>query len=124
MTEEEWWECDDPEKLLEACGAKLGARELFLFGCACCRILKRRFTDPRSWAGVEVAGRFANAEATAVLAGRPGRGHRGPGEPGVDRGQRPAGGSPAVKGKRKGRPGRTTPRLSRLCIRRPAPAGR
>src|SRR3954452_20560396 len=64
MTEQEWLECDDPEKLLEACGAKFRARKLLLFGCACCWLLKWRFTDSRSWAVVEVAERFADAEAT------------------------------------------------------------
>jgi hypothetical protein len=64
MTEEEWLAGEDPEKLLEEGGAKFGPRKLLLFGCTCCRLLKWRFTDPRSWAVVEVAERFADEEAT------------------------------------------------------------
>src|SRR5262245_19951763 len=63
MSEAEWLAGEDPEKLLEEGGATFGPRQL-LFGCACCRLLKWRFTDPLSWAVVEVAERFADEEAT------------------------------------------------------------
>jgi hypothetical protein len=37
MTEQEWLECSDPEKLLRFLKGRAGERKLRLFACACCR---------------------------------------------------------------------------------------
>ena len=60
MTEVEWLACDDPDQALAWLGEAINVRKATLYACACCRALHWRFTDPRSWAAVNLAEQFVD----------------------------------------------------------------
>src|SRR4051794_34933093 len=70
MTEAEWLECIDTEKMLRflkrrATNRRAKKRKLRLFSVACCRRIWPLIADERSRAAVLVAERFADAQATS-----------------------------------------------------------
>jgi hypothetical protein len=60
MTEAEWLECTDPERMLAFLESKVSSRKRRLFGCACVRRVWRLLRDSRSHKAVEVAEQFAD----------------------------------------------------------------
>jgi hypothetical protein len=60
MTEDEWWACDDPMRMLDALRGRISARKLRLFGVACCRNIWDLLDDDRSRAAVAVAEQYAD----------------------------------------------------------------
>jgi hypothetical protein len=64
MTEAEWLECTEPEKMLAHLRARASGRKLRLFGCACCRRIWHWLWDERSRQAVEVSERYADGRAT------------------------------------------------------------
>ena len=65
MTEQEWLECRDPEKMLEFLRGSAKTpenleRKLRLFGAACCRHIRLLLCDKRSRKAIEMAERFAD----------------------------------------------------------------
>ena len=64
MTEEEWLECTDPQKMLELFAGKTSERKLRLFACACCRRIESNLREKRSRWIIEVSERYADGRAT------------------------------------------------------------
>jgi len=72
MTEAEWLECDDLEKMLRVArfhssrqkSRLFAARKSRLFATACCRLIWPCFVDERSRRAIEVAERYADASAS------------------------------------------------------------
>jgi hypothetical protein len=58
MTEVEWMEAVDPDKMLEYLRDRTSGRKLPLFACACCRRIWHRIPDPRSRHAVESVERY------------------------------------------------------------------
>ncbi len=61
MTEKEWIECREPDKMLEFLRESASERKLRLFVCACCRGIWHLLVDQRSRRAVEVGECFADA---------------------------------------------------------------
>jgi hypothetical protein len=59
MTEQEWLECTDPQKILEFLGRKATDRRLRLFACACARQVWHLLTDKRSREAIVVGEQLA-----------------------------------------------------------------
>ena len=65
MTESEWQECQDTEKLLEYLSDRTSERKYRLFACACCRSIWNLLRDERGKSTLTVAERYADDWATA-----------------------------------------------------------
>jgi hypothetical protein len=63
MTESEWQTCANPLPMLEFIRGKVSDRKLRLFAVACCRHVRLRMTDKRSYQAVDVAERYADGLA-------------------------------------------------------------
>jgi hypothetical protein len=63
MTERDWLDCTDPQRMLEFLGGTLSDRRLRLFACACLRRVWSLLVEQRSRAGVEVNERYADGLA-------------------------------------------------------------
>jgi hypothetical protein len=70
MTEAEWLECLEPEKMLLHVRDRASDRKMRLFAIACCRRVWDRLTDPRSQEAVAFGERFAEV-GVARRRGRP-----------------------------------------------------
>jgi hypothetical protein len=68
LTEAEWLECPDPDRMLwlPLLRNKTTERKLRLFACACCRRMWNLLTDDRSRAVIEVAEKYADGVASAA----------------------------------------------------------
>lgn len=66
MTEEEWIDTADPERLLEACRDRLGTRRERLVVAAICRRIQGLLIDPRSFQALHVLESYADDEATSA----------------------------------------------------------
>jgi hypothetical protein len=64
MTDTEWLASADPEAMLTHLGEKISNRQLWLFGCACCRRIWHALTDGRSRAVIEFRERQDNGLAS------------------------------------------------------------
>lgn len=63
MTEAEWNDCTDPQRLLEFLRGKVSDRKLRLFACACVRRIHRHLGVAKSPVLIEVAEQYADGEA-------------------------------------------------------------
>ncbi len=63
MTEQEWLECKDPEKMLEALRGKISDRKLRLFAVACCQSVWELMPDDMARRAVELAEMVAEDQA-------------------------------------------------------------
>jgi hypothetical protein len=59
MTEDEWLNCRDPERMLEYLRDKAGNRSLRRFATACCRRIWHLFAHEESRRAVEIAEKYA-----------------------------------------------------------------
>jgi hypothetical protein len=64
MTESDWLDCANPDKMLAFLEGKIGERKSRLFACACCRRIWRLLTSAAR-AGLDVAERLADGAASA-----------------------------------------------------------
>jgi hypothetical protein len=64
VTERQWHECGDPEKLLEHLKDKASDRKLRLFAVACCQHISRLIVEPASRPAVTAAEKLAEGETT------------------------------------------------------------
>ena len=64
MTEAEWLECDDPDKLLRRARFRSYRRKSRLFAVACCRLIWDSLVDERSRKAVDLAERYADGGVT------------------------------------------------------------
>jgi hypothetical protein len=63
MTEREWLECKEPERMLKSLRGAVSERKLRLFAAACCRRVWHLLREERSRQAVEVAERHADGRA-------------------------------------------------------------
>jgi hypothetical protein len=64
MTESDWLNCTDVDRMLEFLGSRARPRKLRLFLAACCRRVWHLLPDERSRRAIEVAERYADGAAT------------------------------------------------------------
>jgi hypothetical protein len=64
MTEKQWMECIDPQKMVEFLRCKVSERKLRLFAAACCRSIWGLLVDERGRQAVEILERFADGMCT------------------------------------------------------------
>jgi hypothetical protein len=62
MTEQEWLQATDPQKMLRFLKGKASQRKLRLFAVACYRLVWHRVDDWGSWNAVESAERYADGQ--------------------------------------------------------------
>jgi hypothetical protein len=62
MTEQEWLQATDPQKMLDFLKGRASDRKLRLFAVACCRLVWHRVDDWGSWNAVESAELFADGQ--------------------------------------------------------------
>jgi hypothetical protein len=60
MTEAEWLECEDPQRMLEFLRGKTSDRKLRLFACGCARQEWHLLIDERSQQAIELAEQFSD----------------------------------------------------------------
>jgi hypothetical protein len=58
MTEQEWLNCTEPQRMLDFLRGKASDRRLRLFACACCRRVWYLLTEGRGRTAVEIAERY------------------------------------------------------------------
>ncbi len=66
MTDKEWAECTDPERMLVSVEGRASDRKLRLFACACVRTVWHLLKEECSRTAVEVAERYADGLATST----------------------------------------------------------
>jgi hypothetical protein len=64
MTEREWLDCSEPQRMMEFLAGKASDRKLRLLGVAFCRRIWRLMPDDRSREAVQLAERYADGLAT------------------------------------------------------------
>jgi hypothetical protein len=67
MTEREWLECTDPQKVLDFLRSKASDRKLRLFACAYCRCIWHLLSDLRSRKAVDAMERYADGLADEAV---------------------------------------------------------
>jgi hypothetical protein len=66
MTEDEWRQCADPERMLDFLDGRANDRRLRLFACACCRSIWDLIDTDLHRRAVELAERFADGSGSLV----------------------------------------------------------
>jgi hypothetical protein len=66
MTQVEWLNCNEPQRMVNYLLSRVSNRKLRLFGCECCKRLLPLIEITASLSAIEVAERFAEGTASQI----------------------------------------------------------